>query len=126
MAENHKFSRPFGTWHPQPRSQRWNAGLFSTIPPGWRRWNPSDIGHLVRSGRERITRSRENSGASGLFVRSKRAGVPRAVWLASFQLLFLTVRGEKKVGLMRFFPRKLPQQIQIACHFQKYIAADWW
>jgi hypothetical protein len=30
-------------------------------------------------------------------------------------------RGEGGLG---FFPGKLPQQFQIACHFQKYIAAD--
>ena len=27
-------------------------------------------------------------------------------------------------GVLRIFPRKLPQQIQIICHFQKYIAAE--
>jgi hypothetical protein len=26
-------------------------------------------------------------------------------------------------GVLRIFQRELPQQIQIACHFQKYIAA---
>jgi len=24
--------------------RRWNAGLFSGIPAGWQRWNPSGIG----------------------------------------------------------------------------------
>jgi hypothetical protein len=27
-------------------------------------------------------------------------------------------------GVLRIFPRELPQQIQIACHSHKYIAAD--
>jgi len=48
-AELGVLSRPFGTWPAQPRSRRWNAGLLSTIPPGWRRWNLSGIGHAVRA-----------------------------------------------------------------------------